>query len=202
MLRTATPALLLLAALACANAPRIEQGVGADRVFSAEDRFAPAATSVIAAENPDFAEPELENVHAVIGRAIGWRGLTTAPEKTADWWVSCAFRKRLVWKGDITREPVIEPWRPAQVRVLGATGAEYEPRGTVDASAPQLGAWVETIVELRLRSRRTGTIGWSVRRVWGRDRSELPEDELKETLELLLGKLGFEGAPPPVPGPR
>ena len=202
MRRTATLALPLITALACAGAPRIQQTVGADRVFSPQDRFAPASASVLGAENPTFDEPELDNLEDLIGKAIGWRGLTMAPEKDADWWVSCAFRKRLIWIGDITREPITEPWRPSRPRVLGTERTEYDPRGTVDPNVPQVAPWVETIIELRLRSRRTGTIGWSVERVWGRDRTELPEDDLKATLDLLLGQIPFTGKPPPAAGPR
>jgi hypothetical protein len=188
--------LLLAAALACAGAPRIEVVTGATREFAPRDRFAPAPLGVLGSENPDFEQPELESLQDVLARAIGWRGLVSAPEDAADWWASCAFRKRLVWKGDLTREPVTQPWRPARARVLGASRTEYQTRGAVDPSVPQIEPWVETIVELRLRSRRTGTIGWSAARIWGRNRTDLPEDELKQTLELLLGQVRFQGDPP------
>jgi len=196
-------ALLLAAALACANAPRIELGAGATRVFAPDDRFAPAALGVLAMENPDFDEPELESLHEVLGKAIGWRGLLTAPEDAADWWVSCAFRKRIVWKGDVTREPITQPWRPqARPRVLGAARTEYQTRGALDPAEQQIEPWIETIVELRLRSHRTGTIGWSAERIWGRNRLELPEDELKDTLLLLLGQIRFEGSAPAPTAPH
>lgn len=194
----ASSALLIVAALACATAPRIEVVTGATREFAPSDGFAPAAESVLGMENPEFEEPELESLYELLGGAIGWRGLRTAPEDSADWLVSCAFRKRLVWKGDITREPITQPWRPqAPPRVMGSTGAQYQTRGAVDATGTAPAApWIETIVELRLRSRRTGTIGWSAERRWGRNRNELPEDELKETLDLLFAQLRLTGESP------
>ena len=200
MLRSKLAILLGLAAsLACASAPRIEHGVGTGRSFSQADRFAPAAVGVLATENPDFDEPALENLQELLERSIGWRGLTLAEGDTADWLVSCAFRKRLVWKSDISREPVSEPWHPHPTRVLG-TRNEYTPGAVMD---PETSAatepWIETLVELRLRSRRTGTIGWSVQRVWGRNREDLPEDELRQTLDLLLTQIRVRGEAPAQP---
>ena len=193
MRRVAWLALLLYAAvwLGCINKPRIVPGVGEARTFAPADRFAPATTGLLGTENPDFDEPALESLHELIETSIGWRGLTMAPADTADWLVSCAFRKRLVFKGDITREPVIEPWRPQQTRVLG-TGTSMSRPG-VDPNVQTPEPWVETIVELRMRSRRTGTIGWSAQRIWGRNRTDLPEDELKTTLQLLLQQMRFQG---------
>jgi hypothetical protein len=189
----------LAASLACASAPRIEQHVGTGRTFSPADRFAPAAVGVLATENPDFDEPALENLQELLEKSIGWRGLTLAEGDTADWLVSCAFRKRLVLKSDISREPVTEPWHPHQTRVLG-TRNEYTPGAAMDpetTAAPE--PWIETLVELRLRSRRTGTIGWSVQRVWGRNREDLPEDELRQTLDLLLTQIRVRGEAPAQP---
>jgi hypothetical protein len=197
MRRAARLAFVLLAAgwLACIGKPRIEPGVGETRVFAPADRFAPASTGLLGTENPDFDEPALESLHELLETSIGWRGLTLAPADSADWLVSCAFRKRLVFKGDIAREPVIEPWRPQQTRVLGTENTMARPG--LDPNVPQIEPWVETIVELRLRSRRTGTIGWSAQRIWGRNRNDLPEDELKSALELLLRQVRLEGDAPP-----
>jgi hypothetical protein len=200
MPRSALSILLTLAAsLACASAPRIEHRVGTARTFSPTDRFAPATVGLLATENPDFDEPALENLQELLEKSIGWRGLTLAEGDSADWLVSCAFRKRLVWKSDISREPVSEPWHPHPTRVLG-TRNEYSPGAAVD---PETSAatepWIETLVELRLRSRRTGTIGWSVQRIWGRNREDLPEDELRQTLELLLSQIRFRGEAPAQP---
>ena len=189
----------LAASLACASAPRIEQHVGTGRTFSKADRFAPATVGLLGTENPDFDEPALENLRELLEKSIGWRGLTLAEDDAADWLVSCAFRKRLVLKSDISREPVTEPWHPHATRVLG-THNEYSPNAAVD---PETSAatepWIETLVELRLRSRRTGTIGWSVQRVWGRNREDLPEDELRQTLDLLLTQIRFRGVAPAQP---
>ena len=187
-------AALLVSLLGCANAPRIEPVIGATRVFSPSDRFAAASTGVLGAENPDFDEPALESLREVIEKAIGWRGLTMAPDDAADWLASCAFRKRIIWKGDITRDPVVEPWRPQRTRVLGPGIPETQTRGAMGQEVPKVEPWVETIVELRLRSRRTGTVGWSFARIWGRNRSELSEDELKQTLEALLAQVKFNEA--------
>jgi hypothetical protein len=191
-----SPLLGLVASLACASAPRIEHGVGTGRSFSPSDRFAPASIGLLATENPDFDEPALENLVELLEKSIGWRGLTLAEGDSADWLVSCAFRKRLIWKADISREPVTEPWHPHPTRVLG-TRNEYTPGAMMD---PETSAatepWIETLVELRLRSRRTGTIGWSVQRIWGRNREDLPEDELRQTLGLLLSQIRFVGDAP------
>ena len=202
MRRVAWLALLLYAAvwLGCINKPRIEHGVGEARIFAPADRFAPASTGLLGTENPDFDEPALESLHELLETSIGWRGLTMAPADTADWLVSCAFRKRLVFKGDITREPVIEPWRPQQTRVLG-TGTQMSRPG-MDPNVQPPEPWVETIVELRMRSRRTGTIGWSAQRIWGRNRTDLPEDELKATLQLLLQQMRFQGDAAPAKGTK
>jgi hypothetical protein len=193
MRRVAWLSLLLYAAvwLGCASKPRIEPGVGEARLFAPADRFAPASTGLLGTENPDFEEPALESLHELLETSIGWRGLTMAPADSADWLVSCAFRKRLVFKGDITREPVIEPWRPQQTRVLGTGTSMSRPGMEQNVQAPE--PWIETIVELRMRSRRTGTIGWSAQRIWGRNRTDLPEDELKATLQLLLQQMRFQG---------
>src|SRR5262245_37033485 len=118
MPRSKLSILLGLAAwLACASAPRIEHGIGTARSFSPADRFAPASVGLLATENPDFDEPALENLQELLEKTIGWHGLTLAPDDAADWLVSCAFRKRLVWKSDISREPVTEPWHPHPTRV-------------------------------------------------------------------------------------
>ena len=191
--------LCFAATLACASPPRIEHGVGTGRSFMPSDRFAPATVGVLATENPDFDEPALENLQELLEKSIGWRGLTLAEDDAADWLVSCAFRKRLVMKSDISREPVTEPWHPHQTRVLG-TRNEYTPSAGMDPEATAASAatepWIETLVELRLRSRRTGTVGWSVQRVWGRNREDLPEDELRQTLEMLLAQIRFRGDKP------
>jgi hypothetical protein len=197
-MRSKLPILLCLAAaLGCAGAPRIEHTVGGARSFSASDRFAPASIGLLGTENPDFDEPALESLRELLEKSIGWRGLTLAPDDAADWLVSCAFRKRLIWKADISREPVTEPWRPQRTRVLG-THDEYTPSAGIDPEAATLPSdpWIETLVELRLRSRRTGTIGWSVQRIWGRNRDDLPEDELQKTLALLLEQIRFQGDAP------
>lgn len=201
MHRAASLAVLLFAAmcLGCAMKPRIQPGVGESRTFAPADRFAPASTGLLGTENPDFDEPALESLHELLETSIGWRGLTMAPSDSADWLVSCAFRKRLVFKGDISREPVVEPWRPQQTRVLGTGTQMSRPGLDQNVQAPE--PWVETIVELRLRSRRTGTIGWSAQRIWGRNRTDLPEDELKATLQLLLQQMRFEGDPAPADAP-
>ena len=195
MRRVPSFASLLVAALwlGCMNAPRVEPVVGETRVFAPVDRFAPASTGLLGTENPDFDEPALESLHELLETAIGWRGLTLAPADSADWLVSCAFRKRLVFKGDISREPIVEPWRPQQTRVLGTQTSMAHPGIDPNQQPPE--PWVETIVELRLRSRRTGTIGWATQRIWGRNRTDLPEDELKSTLELLLRQVHMQGEP-------
>ncbi|HVN39446.1 MAG TPA: hypothetical protein VMW19_14885 [Myxococcota bacterium] len=192
----------LAASLACASAPRIEHGVGSWRSFSAADRFAPATLGVLAAENPGFDEPALENLQELLEKSIGWHGLTLAEDDAADWLVSCAFRKRVIWREDISRQPVTEPWYPHATRVLG-TRNEYSPTAANDPEASAATQpWLETLVELRLRSRRTGTIGWSIQRVWGRDREDLPEDELRQTLDLLLSQIRFyNNAPAQAPTP-
>jgi len=192
--------LWLATSLACASPPRIEHHVGTGRSFPPTDRFAPATVGLLATENPDFDEPALENLRELLEKSIGWHGLTLAEDDSADWLVSCAFRKRLVMKSDISREPVTEPWHPHPTRVLG-TRTEYQPGPIVDPeTSGATEPWIETLVELRLRSRRTGTIGWSVQRVWGRNREDLPEDELRQTIDLLLSQIRFRGetpAPPP-----
>jgi hypothetical protein len=197
-----------IAALGCASGPLIEIATGADREFAPSDRFAPAHTGVLAIENPDLLDIDLEELHRHIGSAIGWRGLRTASEEEADWLISCAFRKRIIWRSDLgDTETFVEPWDPQgrRVRVVGSSGREIQTRGSMDpagAQAPE--PWVQTLVELRLRSRRTGTVGWSAERRWGRNRQELPEDELRETLQLLLAELRVrgEGAATSRPGPR
>jgi hypothetical protein len=201
MRRVARFAFVLFAAalLGCMTKPRIEQGVGESRTFAPNDRFAPASSGLLGTENPDFDEPALESLRDLLEKSIGWRGLTLAPADSADWLVSCAFRKRLVFKGDISREPVIEPWRPQQTRVLGTQNTMARPG--LDPSVPEVEPWVETMVELRLRSRRTGTIGWSAQRIWGRNRTDLPEDELKATLELLLKQVRLQGDAAPAKAP-
>jgi hypothetical protein len=199
-------ALAAAAGLGCATGPLIEVRSGAEREFAPSDRFAPANPGVLALENPDLLDLDLEMLHRHLGSAIGWRGLRTAPEEEADWLISCAFRKRTIWRGDLGGpETVVEPWDPQgrRPRVVGSSGRELSTRGSVDSTgveAPEV--FVQTLVELRLRSRRTGTIGWSAERRWGRDRQELPERELRETLELLLAELRVRGedrdaTPPP-----
>ena len=192
MRRASRFAFVLLTAvwLGCMTKPRIVPVVGEARTFSPADRFAPASTGLLGTENPDFDEPALESLRELLETSIGWRGLTLGPADSADWLVSCAFRKRLVFKGDISREPVIEPWRPQQTRVLGTENTMKRPG--LDPNVPEAQPWIETIVELRLRSRRTGTIGWSAQRIWGRNREDLPEDELKSTLQLLLQRVQLQ----------
>jgi hypothetical protein len=199
-------ALVGAAGLGCATGPLIEVRSGAEREFAPGDRFAPANPGVLALENPDLLDFDLEALHQQIESAIGWRGLRTAPEQDADWLISCAFRKRIVWRGDIgSAETFVEPWDPhgRRPRVMGSSGEELRTRGATDpgADAEPPEAFVQTLVELRLRSRRTGSIGWSAERRWGRNRQELPEHELRETLELLLAKLRIRGEardePPP-----
>ncbi len=196
-----------IAAFGCATGPIIEVGAGADREFAASDRFAPANMGVLAIENPDLLDIDLEELHRHIGSAVGWRGLHTASEEEADWLISCAFRKRIIWRGDLGTETFIEPWDPQgrRVRVVGSTGQELRTRGAVDPAGPKVPEpFVQTLVELRLRSRRTGTIGWSAERRWGRNRHELPEGELRETLQLLLAELrvGPTTPEPAAQGPR
>jgi len=195
MRRAARFAFVLLAAvwLGCMTKPRIVSVVGESRTFSLEDRFAPASTGLLGTENPDFDEPALESLRELLETSIGWRGLTLGTADSADWLVSCAFRKRLVFKGDISREPVIEPWRPQQTRVLGTQNTMKRPGLDPNVPEAEVEPWIETIVELRLRSRRTGTIGWSTQRIWGRNREDLPEDELKSTLQLLLQRVQLKG---------
>jgi len=195
MRRAARFAFVLLAAvwLGCMTKPRIVSVVGESRTFSLEDRFAPASTGLLGTENPDFDEPALESLRELLETSIGWRGLTLGTADSADWLVSCAFRKRLVFKGDISREPVIEPWRPQQTRVLGTQNTMKRPGLDPNVPEAEVEPRIETIVELRLRSRRTGTIGWSTQRIWGRNREDLPEDELKSTLQLLLQRVQLKG---------
>jgi hypothetical protein len=182
-----------IAAFGCASGPLLDVSTGADREFAKSDGFAPANMGVLAIENPDLLEIDLEELHRLIGSAIGWRGLRVSSEEEADWLISCAFRKRLIWRGDLGTETLIEPWNPLgrRERVVGSSGRELRTRGAMDAEAgpkvPEL--WIHTLVELRLRSRRTGTIGWSAERRWGRNRHELPDDELRETLRVLLAEL-------------
>jgi len=184
----------------CATGPLIEIGIGAERDFEASDRFAPANTGLLAIENPDLLDIDLEELRRHIGSAIGWRGLRTASEQEADWLLSCAFRKRIVWQPDLGGpQTFVEPWDPQgrRVRVVGSSDREISTRGSMQpegAEAPE--TWVQTLVELRLRSRRTGTIGWSAERRWGRNRQELPEKELIETLEALLAQLRIRGEAP------
>jgi hypothetical protein len=198
-------ALLLPAALACASGPRIEVRTGVDRQFEAADRFAPANVGVLEMENPVLATEQLWDVQRALESAIGWRGLRMAVEEEADWLVSCAFRKRLKFPRDAMADDVVEPWRPTYGDPMGSegrtVGTERYPSGTraqTDgmAQTPPPQPWIETFIELRLRSRRTGTIAWSAERRWSRDRAELPEDELRETLQLLLGEVRVAGAPP------
>jgi hypothetical protein len=186
-----------IAALACASGPLIEIATGADREFAPSDRFSPANTGLLAIENPDLLDIDLEELQRSIGSAIGWRGLRTASEQEADWLISCAFRKRIIWRSDLGGpQTFVEPWDPQgrRARAVGSSGQERGTRGAMKSAgeeAPE--TWVQTLVELRLRSRRTGTIGWSAERRWGRNRLELPEDELRETLELLLAQLRVRG---------
>jgi hypothetical protein len=199
-------ALLLTAALACANKPRVEINTGDGREFAAGDRFAPANVGVLELENPVFESEMLWSVQHALESAIGWRGLRMAVPEEADWLVSCAFRKRLKFPRDAMADDIEEPWRPTYGDPMGrerrTVGTEHYPSGRAPAgeggvqqAPPQ--PWVETFIELRLRSRRTGTIAWSAERRWSRDRAELSEDELRETLHLLLGELRIAGAPAP-----
>jgi hypothetical protein len=134
--------------------------------------------------------------------ALGWRGLALASRDDADWLVSCAFRKRLIWRGELGVETFSEPWQPERARAMGPREQQYGTRGTTNSygqKGPE--TWVETLVELRVRSRRTGTIGWSAARIWGRNRTELGEQELGDTLAVLLGEMRVAGTPPPVAAP-
>jgi hypothetical protein len=199
MLRRSTLLCVLgwITSLGCASGPLIEVRAGADHEFAPGDRFAPAHTGVLALENPDLLDIDLEELQRHIGSAIGWRGLHTASEEEADWLVSCAFRKRIIWQPELGGpQTFVEPWDPQgrRARVVGSSGRELSTRGASDtAGVEPPETWIETFVELRLRSRRTGTIGWSAERRWGRNRQELPEQELRETLEVLLAQLRIRG---------
>ena len=188
-------ALLAAAALACASGPRIEVGTGEAREFSTEDRFAPAHIGVLEIENPVLESAELWSVQRALERAIGWRGLRTSVPEDADWLVSCAFRKRLIWPDDPNGEGRIEPWSPMGHTPVVGTRRGGDRRTAVDPTLPPPPPepWIETYVELKLRSRRTGTVAWSAKRRWARNRSELPEEELRETLDLLLARLRLQG---------
>jgi hypothetical protein len=201
-------ALLAAAVLACASQPRLEVRTGVEREFEAADRFAPANLGVLELENPGFESAQLWEVRRVLESAIGWRGLRMAVEEEADWLVSVAFRKRLKFPHDAMADEVVEPWRPTygdpmrrERRTVGTEATTADRRGQVDPSAPPPPPepWIETFIELRLRSRRTGTIAWSAERRWSRNRTDMPEHELRETLELLLGQVRLRGSPPPTP---
>ena len=154
-------------------------------------------------ENPVLDDRPARDLRSALESAIGWRGLRMAVEEEADWLVSCAFRKRLKFPRDAMADDVIEPWRPTDDdprRSDRTVGTDRDPAGgnpQADgmAASPPAQPWVETFVELRLRSRRTGTIAWSAERRWSRDRTELPEDELRETLHLLLGAVRMHARP-------
>jgi hypothetical protein len=199
--------LLAAAALGCVSGPRIEIRTGASQAFDVNERFAPANLGLLELENPGFESAELWNVQRAIEQAIGWRGLRTATEAEADYLVSCAFRKRLSWPQDNMADVVVEPWRPHESspleghRVMGTRQGDARTRGSLDPGAPPPPPqpWIETFVELKLRSRRTGQIAWSAERRWGRNRQELPEDELRETLQVLLSQLRVPAAAPESP---
>lgn len=201
--RTLDLLLLAAAALACTSAPRITVNTGTARDFDVNDRFSPANMGVLEMENPAFENAQLWDVRNALESAIGWRGLRMAVEEEADWLVSCAFRKRLKFPRDNSMDDVIEPWHPSTGDPLGrdrrVVGTETrEPRQIeMDPTAPPPPAapWVETFIELRLRSRRTGTVAWAAERRWARDRTEISEDELRDTLRLLLGEVRMTGTP-------
>jgi len=193
---------LLCCALACANKPRIEVNTGMAREFDVNDRFAPANLGVLEMENPAFQSAELWDVRNALESAIGWRGLRMAVEEDADWLVSCAFRKRLKFPRDNSMADVVEPWHPAPGNPYGrdrrVVGTETVERSRAQENDPTAEAapvqpWVETFIELRLRSRRTGTVAWAAERRWARDRSEIDEEELRDTLQRLLAEVRTTG---------